>query len=155
MSGKAAEIAAAKGDPRRIFGQRLASPLPNADAVDLCVAQIHIANSCGDFLRTIRVFEVDSQVTEQSALVTAGVEMIVLSPFAVCSPVASNCTGTCWDLKAGKAQAQPPPASRDSFPVSHRIRIEKAFAFQKTDGGWRCNVGALRPVNLGVALGAR
>jgi hypothetical protein len=39
--------------------------------------------------------------------------------------------------------------------VSHRIRIEKAFAFQKTDGGWRCNASALRPVNLGVALGAR
>jgi uncharacterized protein YecT (DUF1311 family) len=155
MSGKAAEIAAAKGDPRRIFGRRLASPLPNADAVDLCVAQIHIANSCGDFLRTIRVFEIDSQVTEQNALVTAGVEMIVLSPFAVCSPVASNCTGTCWDLKAGNAQAQSAPASRDSFPVSHRIRIEKAFAFQKTDGGWRCNASALRPVNLGVALGAR
>ena len=154
MSEKTAEIAAAKGDPRKLFGRSLASPLPNADAVDLCVAQIHIANSCGDFLRTIRVIEIDSEVAEQSALVTAEVEMIVLSPFAACSPVASSCTGTCWDLKTGKAQ--PAPASRDSFPVSHRIRIEKAFAFKKTDGGgWRCSATALQPVSLGVALGAR
>jgi uncharacterized protein YecT (DUF1311 family) len=154
MSEKTAEIAAAKGDPRKLFGRRLASPLPNADAVDLCVAQIHSANSCGDFLRTIRVLEIDSEVAEQSALVTAEVEMIVLSPFAVCSPVASNCTGTCWDLKTGKAQ--PAPAGRDSFPVAHRIRIEKAFAFKKTDGGgWRCSATALQPVSLGVALGAR
>jgi hypothetical protein len=100
------------------------------------------------------VLEIDSEVAEQSALVTAEVEMIVLSPFAACSPVASSCTGTCWDLKTGKAQ--PAPASRDSFPVSHRIRIEKAFAFKKTDGGgWRCSATALQPVTLGVALGAR
>ena len=80
--------------------------------------------------------------------------MVVLSPFAVCSAVASSCTGTCWDLKSGKAN--PSPASRDSFGVAHRLRIEKAFAFQKTDGGnWRCNATALQPVDFGVALGRR
>jgi len=77
------------------------------------------------------------------------VEMIVLSPFAVCSPVASNCTGTCWDVRSGKAK--PMPGSRDSFPVAHRLRIEKTFAFQKTDSGWRCNSPALPPVEVGVA----
>jgi hypothetical protein len=98
------------------------------------------------------VFEIDSEVAEQSALVTAEVEMVVLSPFAVCSPVASSCTGTCWDLKSGKAA--PSPASRDSFGVAHRLRIGKAFAFQRTDGGsWRCNATALQPVDFGVALG--
>lgn len=100
------------------------------------------------------MFEIDSEVAEQSALVTAEVEMIVLSPFAVCSPVASSCTGTCWDLKSGKAN--PAPGSRDSFGVAHRLRIEKAFAFQKTDGGsWPCNSTALQPVDFGVALGRR
>jgi uncharacterized protein YecT (DUF1311 family) len=46
MSRKTAEIVAAKGDPKRIFGQHPFSPVPDADAVDLCVAQIHSANAC-------------------------------------------------------------------------------------------------------------
>jgi uncharacterized protein YecT (DUF1311 family) len=152
MTRKAAEVLAAKGDPRKVFERHLSSPLPNADAVDLCVTQIHAANSCGDFVRIRRVSEVDSEVADQSALVTADVEMIVLAPFAVCSPVASACTGKCWDV----GQAKATPASRDSFPVSHRLRVEKAFAFKKLDkGGWQCNVTTLPPVNLGVALGNR
>ena len=131
LSQKTAEIVAAQGDPKRVFGRHLPSPVPNADAVDLCVGQIHAANTCENFLRVSRVFEIDSEVAEQSALVTAEVEMVVLSPFAVCSQVASSCTGTCWDLKSGRAT--PSPASRESFGVAHRLKIEKAFAFQKTD----------------------
>src|SRR6476469_8952292 len=69
FSQKTAEIIAAKGDPRRVFGQHASSPLPDADGVDLCVAQIHSTNACHDFLRVSRVFEIDSEVTEQSALV--------------------------------------------------------------------------------------
>jgi uncharacterized protein YecT (DUF1311 family) len=152
LSQKTAEIAAAKGDPTRVFGRHLPSPTPNADAVDLCVSQIHAANSCEDFLRVSHVFEIDSEVADQSALVTAEVEMIVLSPFAVCSPVASSCTGTCWDLTSGKAK--PSRASRDSFGVAHRLTIEKTFAFQKTgSGSWLCNSTALPPVDLAIALG--
>jgi uncharacterized protein YecT (DUF1311 family) len=152
MKQKQAEIDAAKGDPKKLFGRQLPSPLPNADAVDMCVTQIHAANACGDFVRVSRVIEKASENADQNAMVTAEVEMIVLSPFAACSPVASSCTGTCWDLKAGKAKAT--PGSRDSFPVSNRIRIEKAFALQKAEkGGWRCNVTALQPVDLGVTLG--
>jgi hypothetical protein len=76
--------------------------------------------------------------------------MVVMSPFGVCSPVASACTGTCWDLKSGKPRSS--PGSRDSFSVAHRLRVEKAFSFQKTDGGnWRCNTGALQPVDFGLA----
>jgi uncharacterized protein YecT (DUF1311 family) len=150
LSKKTAEIIAAKGDPRKVFGRHQLSPSPDADAVDLCVAQIHSANACDDFLSVRRVFQIDNEVADQSALVTAEVEMIVLSPFAVCSPIASSCTGTCWDLKSGKAKAS--PGSRDSLSVAHRLRIEKAFAFQKTDsGGWRCSTTALQPVDFGVA----
>jgi hypothetical protein len=76
--------------------------------------------------------------------------MKVLSPFAVCSPVASSCTGTCWDLRSGQAKSA--PGSRESLPIAHRLRIEKSFAFQKTDNGWRCNTPALQPIELGVAL---
>jgi hypothetical protein len=55
-------------------------------------------------------------------------------------------------LKSGKAK--PTPGNRDSFPVSNRIRIEKAFALVKVDkNGWRCNTTALSPVDLGVTLG--
>jgi uncharacterized protein YecT (DUF1311 family) len=152
MTQKTAEIAAAKGDPKRIFGKHPLSPSPDADAVDLCVAQIHSANSCDDFLRVSRVFQVGSKISPQDAQVTAEVEMVVLSPFAVCSPVASNCTGTCWDPKSGKAQ--PPPGGRESFPVAHRLKIEKSFAFQKTDGGsWRCDTSALQPIDVGIATG--
>ena len=152
LSRKTAELAAAKGDPKKVFGRRQLSPLPDADAVDLCVAQIHSAGGCGNFLAVNRVFQIDEEVAEQSALVTAEVEMIVLSPFAVCSPLASSCTGTCWDMKEGKA-ANLSPGSRDSLPVSHKLRIEKAFAFQKTDSsGWRCNTTSLQPVDFGVAL---
>jgi uncharacterized protein YecT (DUF1311 family) len=151
MSQKTAEVKAAKGDPKKIFGGHPLSSSPDADAVDLCVAQIHSANSCDDFLSVSRVFQIDNEVAEKGALVTAEVEMVVLSPFAVCSPIASTCTGTCWDPKSGKAN--PSPGSRDSFSVASKLRIEKAFAFQKTDsGGWRCNTSALQPVDLGVAL---
>ena len=152
MSEKTAEIIAAKGDPKKVFGRHRSSPLPDADAVDLCVAQIHSANACENFLTVSRVFQIDNEVAEQSALVTAEVEMIVLSPFAVCSPIASSCTGTCWDPKSGKPH--PTPGSRDSLPVAHRLSIEKAFAFQKTDAGsWRCDTTSLQPVDFGIALG--
>jgi hypothetical protein len=147
---KNAEISAAKGDPKRVFG-RLAASSPDADGVDLCVAQIQSANACDDFVTVSRVFQIDDEVAEKEALITAEVEMIVLSPFAVCSPIASSCTGACWDLKSGKAKAS--PGSRDSISVAHRLRIEKAFAFQKTDNGsWRCNTTGLQPIDFGVAL---
>ena len=149
LRDKTAEILAAKGDPKRVFGRRLYSPLPNADAVDLCVTQIHAANACENFLRVSHVFEIDSEVAEQSALVTAAVEMVVLSPFTICSSIASSCTGTCWDPQSGKPKLS--QGSRDSFAVSHRIAIEKAFAFQKDgSGGWRCSSTALQPVDYGV-----
>jgi hypothetical protein len=145
---------AAKGDPRRVFGRHLPSPSPNADAVDLCVAQIYSANNCDNFLRVSRVFQIDTEVSDREALVIAEVEMVVLSPFAVCSPVASNCTGACWDLKAGEAKTS--LASRESFTVSHRLRIEKSFTFQKADsGGWRCATAVLQPVEVGTTVNAR
>ena len=40
---KIAAVTAAKGDPKKLFGTQHTSPVPNADAVDLCVAQIHAA----------------------------------------------------------------------------------------------------------------
>jgi uncharacterized protein YecT (DUF1311 family) len=152
MKQKTAEIVAANGDPKRIFGRHLASPSPDADAVDLCVAQIHSANACEDFLSVSRVIEIDSDVDAQNAQVIAEVEMVVLSPFAACSPIASGCTGSCWDVQSGKAR--PSPGSRESFPLAHRLRIEKSFAFQKTDdGGWHCSPAALQPIEVGVAFG--
>jgi uncharacterized protein YecT (DUF1311 family) len=151
ISEKTAEIIGAKGDPKKIFGRRLLSPAPDADAVDLCVAQIHSANTCDNFLTVSEVFQIDNEVAEQSALVTAGVEMIVLSPFAVCSPIASSCTGTCWDPKSGKPS--PTPGNRDSFSVAHRVQIEKTFAFQRTASGrWSCATTALGPIEFGLAL---
>jgi len=151
MSEKTTAIVAAKGDPKKIFGRHSAPSSPDADAVDLCVAQIHAANSCENFITVTRVSQTGDEVTGQSAQVTAKIEMVVLSPFTVCSPIASGCTGTCWDLRSGQPKAA--PGSRDSMPVAHWLRIEKAFAFQKTDaGGWRCNTTALAPVDFGVAL---
>lgn len=153
IAQKTAEVVAAKGDPKRVFGRNISSPAPDADAVDLCVAQIHAANSCENFIRVSRVSQIDSQTTNQTASVTAEVEMVVLSPFALCSPVASNCTGTCWDSRLG--QAKPNPGTAESFAVSRRLRIVKSFAFQKADkGGWSCNSPALPPVDRGtVAAG--
>ncbi len=151
MTAKTAEIVAAKGDPKRVFGRGLPAPAPNADAVDSCVGQIHAANACRDFLMVSRVAQIDSNVTDQSASVLAQVEMVVLSPFAVCSPIASDCTGSCWDSRTG--QAKPSPGNRDSFAVARRLRIEKSFEFKKADGGWRCSSAALSPVSAGVALG--
>jgi uncharacterized protein YecT (DUF1311 family) len=151
---KTAEIAAAKSDPKKVFGRPLASLLPDADAVDLCVAQIHSANACENFLGVSRVFQIDNEVADQDALVTAEIEMVVLSPFALCSPIASGCTGTCWDPKSGKPHSGSP--TRESFPVAHRLSVEKAFAFQKTDaGGWRCNTKSIQPIDFGVAVSRR
>ena len=150
-----AGMLAAKGDPKRVFLRDLAASRPNVDAVDLCVTRIHTANACDYFLRVRRVFDADTQVTDQSALVTAEIEMVVLAPFAVCSPVASNCTGTCWDIRAGKPGPSQ-PGNRDSFGVTQRIRIEKSFTFQKTENGrWRCDLTALKPVVSGTAFTAR
>jgi len=150
INRKTAEVVAARGDPKRVFGRLTVAATPDEDAVDLCVAQIHLANACGDFLRVSRIIQIDTEVSAEQALVTAEVEMKVLSPFAVCSPVASSCTGTCWDPRSGQAKSA--PGSRESLPVAHRLRIEKSFAFQKTDSGWRCNTPALQPIELGVAL---
>src|ERR1700738_2078483 len=144
---KTAEVIAAKGDQNRIFGRPPVASAPDADAVDLCVAQIHAANACGDFLTVSRLFQIDNEVAEQNALITAEIEMIVLSPFAACSAVASSCTGTCWDLKAGKPKLT--PRSRESLSVAYRVKVEKAFAFQKADtGGWRCNTTSLQAVDF-------
>lgn len=148
---KIAEVAAAKGDPKKVFGRQRFSPLPNADAVDLCVAQIHSSNACLDFLAVNRVFQIDSEVAEKNADVIAEIEMLVLAPFTACSPIALSCTGTCWDLSSNKPKST--PGSRDNFVVGYRLRIEKSFAFQKKDGNdWRCNSTALQPVEVGVAL---
>jgi uncharacterized protein YecT (DUF1311 family) len=148
---KTAEVVAAKGDPKKLFGRHRVSSLPDADAVDLCVGQIHSANACENFLAVNRVFQMESAVAEQSATVVAEIEMVVLSPFTACSPIASSCTGTCWDLRSGKPK--PTQGTRDNFLVGYRLRIEKSFAFQKTDaGGWHCNSSALQPVEVGVAL---
>jgi uncharacterized protein YecT (DUF1311 family) len=150
FSRKIAEVTAARGDPKKVFGRQRPSPLPNADAVDLCVAQIHSANACGDFLAVNRIFPIDSEESEKSAEVIAEIEMVVLSPFTACSAIASGCTGTCWDLRAGKPK--PAPGSREEFLVGYRLRIEKSFAFQKADSGWRCDSSTLQPVETGVAL---
>jgi uncharacterized protein YecT (DUF1311 family) len=147
---KIAEVTAAKGDPKKVFGRQLTSPAPNADAVDLCVAQIHSAGACGNFLAVNHVFQLDGNKTDDSAQVTSAIEMIVLSPFTACSPIASGCTGTCWDLKAGKPKST--PGSREQFQVGYRLRIEKSFAFQKNSDGWRCNATDMQPVEVGVAL---
>ena len=149
LSRKTAEILAAKGDPKQVFGRQIASRLPDTDAVDFCVARIHAANSCGNFVRINRILEIDSEVTENEALVTAEVEMVVLSSFTACSPIASTCTGSCWDPKSGKAQLT--SSAKESFNVTSRLRIERAFAFQKADDGWRCKEDELAPVDFGIA----
>jgi uncharacterized protein YecT (DUF1311 family) len=150
IRNKTADLVAAKGDPKRVFG--LPAPVsPNADGVDLCVAQIEAANACGNFLSVSRIVQIDSEVLDRSASVLAEIEMLVLSPFAACSPVASGCTGTCWDIKSGNA-VPASPRTRDSFRVARRMRIEKSFEFQKAaNGGWRCGSAALAPIDLGVS----
>jgi uncharacterized protein YecT (DUF1311 family) len=154
MKEMTAGMLAAKGDPRRVFLRPLDASRPNADAVDLCITRIHAASSCGDFMRVRRVYEIDNQVADRSALVTAGIEMVVLSPFAACSQVASNCTGACWDLRAGKP-GKPQLGNRDSLAVTQRIRIQKSFKFSKTENNrWRCEAPALQPVDFGITLGS-
>ena len=148
MKQKAAELASAKGDPRRVFGLEVLLPSPDADAVDLCVGKIHSTNTCDNFLRISRVSQLDTEVSAQEAIVTAEIEMKVLTPFAVCSPIASNCTGTCWDLSSG--QPKPAVTGRRSVPVAYRVRIEKSFSFRKSKSGdWQCHTQALSPVEFG------
>jgi uncharacterized protein len=146
---KTAEVVAAGGDPKKLFGRQHASPQPNADAVDLCVSQIHLAGACGNFVAVNRVFQIDSKKSEDSAEVTSAIEMVVLAPFTACSPIASGCTGTCWDLKSGRPKAA--PGSREQFRVGYRLRVEKSFAFQKKNDGWRCSSTTMQPVEIGFA----
>ena len=147
---KIAEVTAAKGDPKKLFGMQQMSPVPNADAVDLCVAQIHSTQACGNFLAVNRVFQVDSKQTGENAEVTTEIEMVVLSPFTACSPIASGCTGTCWDLQSGRPKST--PGSREQLQVGYRLRIEKSFAFQKNGSSWRCGSTVMQPVEVGLAL---
>jgi len=148
---KLAEAAAAKGDPKKLFGKDMLSPSPDADAVDLCVGRIHSTNTCENFLRISRVLQLDVEASERDAIVTAAVEMKVLAPFSICSPIASNCTGTCWDLQARQPKAVA-ANSRENISVGYRLTVEKSFAFQKAkDGSWRCSTETLRPVEYGTA----
>ncbi|MDA9432660.1 hypothetical protein [Bradyrhizobium sp. CCBAU 51627] len=149
------EIAAAKGDPKKVFGRQVAAREPDTDAVDFCAARIHAANSCGNFLRINRVYALDSQVTDQEAQVTGEIEMVVLAPFTTCSKVASTCTGTCWDASTGRPQpgAAPKERSAAAFNVTRRLRIQRTFAFVKAGDGWRCREDELAPVNSGTASG--
>ncbi|WP_341511650.1 lysozyme inhibitor LprI family protein [Bradyrhizobium sp. ISRA442] len=155
LSSKTAEIAAAKGDPKKVFGRQIAAQLPDTDAVDFCAARIHAASSCGNFVRINRVFAVDSQVTEQEAQVTGEIEMVVLAPFTACSKIASTCTGTCWDTRSGRPQpgAANRERSAEAFNVTRRLRIQRTFAFVKAADGWRCREDELAPVNSGIASG--
>lgn len=150
FAGKAAEVTAAKGDPKKLFGKQLVSSAPNADAVDLCVAKIHSAGACKNFLAVNRVLQVDGRQTDNSADVVTSIEMVVVSPFTACSPIASACTGTCWDLKSAKPKST--PGSHEQIQIGYRLRIEKSFAFQKSGSGWRCNTTTMEPVEVGLAL---
>ncbi|WP_426611884.1 lysozyme inhibitor LprI family protein [Bradyrhizobium sp. McL0616] len=149
------EIAAAKGDPKKVFGRQVAAKSPDTDAVDFCAARIHAANSCGNFVRINRVYALDSQVSGQDAQVTGEIEMVVLAPFTACSKVATTCTGTCWDLRTGRPQpgAGNKERSAEAFNVTRRLRIERTFAFVKANDGWRCREDELAPVTLGVSGG--
>ena len=150
FSAKAAEVTAAKGDPKKLFGKQTTSSAPNADAVDLCVAQIHSAGACRNFLAVNRVIQTDGRQGDNSADVVSTIEMVVLSPFTACSPIASACTGTCWDLKSAKPKST--PGSHEQIRVGYRLRIEKSFAFQKNGNGWRCSTTTMEPVEVGIAL---
>jgi uncharacterized protein YecT (DUF1311 family) len=155
LKRKTDDIVAAKGDPKKIFGRQVAAKSPDTDAVDFCTARIHAANSCGDFIRINRVYALDSQVGDQEAQVTGEIEMVVLAPFTACSKIASLCTGTCWDLRLGRAQpgAEARPNARDAFNVTRRLRIQRTFAFVKVADGWRCREDELAPVSSGVSRG--
>jgi uncharacterized protein YecT (DUF1311 family) len=155
LDGKTAEIRAAKGDPKKVFGRQVAARLPDTDAVDFCAARIHAANACGSFVRINRVYAIDSQVTEREAQVAGEIEMVVLSPFTACSKVAATCTGTCWDPRTNRPQtgAAAKDGARESFNVTRRIRIQRTFAFEKAADGWRCKEDELAPVSSGVATG--
>ena len=155
LKQKSSEIAAAKGDPKKVFGRQVAARSPDTDAVDFCAARIHAANSCGNFVRINRVYAVDSQLSEQEAQVTGEIEMVVLAPFATCSKVASTCTGTCWDASTGRPQPATANKERspEAFNVTRRLRIQRTFAFVKAADGWRCREDALAPVNSGIAGG--
>jgi uncharacterized protein YecT (DUF1311 family) len=145
-----AEVTAAKGDPKKLFGRQHPSQVADADAVDLCVAQIHAAGACGTFLAVNRVYQTGGNQAADNAEVISEIEMVVISPFTACSPIASGCTGTCWDLKSGRPKAV--PGSREQFQVGYRVRIEKSFAFQKKNDGWHCNATTMQPVEVGFAL---
>lgn len=155
LKRKTDEIAAARGDPKKVFGRQVAAKEPDTDAVDFCAARIHAANSCGNFLRINRVYALDSQVTDREAQVTGEIEMVVLAPFTACSKVASTCTGTCWDPSTGRPQpgAGNKERAAAAFNVTRRLRIQRTFAFVKAADGWRCREDALAPVNSGTAGG--
>jgi uncharacterized protein YecT (DUF1311 family) len=150
FAGKTAEVVAAKGDPKKLFGKKPISPAPNADAVDLCLAQIHASGACTNFLAVNRVLQTDARQTDNGTDVVSSIEMVVVSPFTACSPIASSCTGTCWDLKSARPKST--PGSREQIRVGYRLRIEKSFAFQKNGNGWRCSTTTMEPVESGVAL---
>jgi hypothetical protein len=140
---KTAEMTAAKGDPKRVFGRHLPPATPDAEAVDQCVAQIHSANNCGNFLAVDQIVRIDRDMAASAAQVRAKVEMTVMSPFTVCSPIALACTGTCWNAKTSTNA----PVNRQSLSIAQKLAVTKSFSFTKIEGGWRCDTSALQPVD--------
>ena len=155
LKRKTEEIAAAKGDPKKVFGRQVAAGSPTPTPSISAPRAIHAANSCGNFLRINRVYALDSQVTDQEAQVTGEIEMVVLAPFTMCSKVASTCTGTCWDPSDGPSatgasatrsdprslQRHPPPANPADlrFRQSRRrlaLPGRRARAGEFGHGGW-------------------
>jgi uncharacterized protein len=144
LDQRKAEIKESHGDAARLLDAHQLSSSPDASAVDACVAEIYSANTCHDFLAVRKVSQIDRRLAETDVSVIADIEIVVRSPFAGCSPIAVSCTGTCWDMNPAKVKSFRRGDNR--FAVAQRLRVQKAFLFQKSETSWQCMTTAFRPI---------
>jgi hypothetical protein len=139
-----------------------ASSSPDVSAVRQCMGLFY-PSTCGS-VSIIDVRQVDRRITGTDATVIAEVDFRVGKPFAGCSPVAVNCTGTCWDMDPTKVRSTPdatlammplpPPNAQQNnwFIAGQGLRIRKRFEFQKFESGWRCTNKAMGPLEGAIYL---
>lgn len=117
----------------------------DASAVRNWIGGIQRNYGCAPWVSIEDVRINDKSVVNSAATVIVEIDLKVLKSFDGESVIASNCTGTYWDMDPGKVHTLQ-TAFGSSFFVGQELGVRKVLEFQKFDSGWRCLMPSLQPL---------